>query len=386
MKQNPGYVLKELAGVPYLLPYGQMIADQRRGIKLNETGVYFWNLLKEDMTLDEILYAGKKHYQISDENSSEFEQDIKVYISTLLAHKFILEDSIQKQVSIFDEKYATIAGLHIRFLNFYTAFPKEFTHFISEDISTPDQTITFHSGRPPFYENGKLLIRNQELQIIEAPNKYIITFPQAKGLFDMHLSLDGSVVEIYGIPSLTDGFMEDLFHAIRLPFLYLAQIHNMVALHSVSVLYRDKLWLFSGKSGTGKSTHANLWQTYLNAPIINGDLNLLTVNGTNAVIHGIPWCGTSGICDTKTYELGGIILLKQSPANYINELTEDEKILLVSQRLISPSWIKRQFNTNLCVTEKLVNNKLICRLHCTKDKESMDIMKQYIDNYLKDAN
>lgn len=385
MKQNPNYILKELAQVPYLLPYGQMIADHRRGIKLNETGVYFWNLLKEDMTLEEILYAGKVHYQIPDDNLSEFEQDIKIYINTLLSHNILLDDSVKINTSAFDEKYVNIAGLHIRFINFYTAFPEEFNAFISENDTTADQTITFHTGHPLFCENGKLLIRNHELQIIETPDKYIINFPQAKGLFDMYISLDGTCVDIYGIPSLTDVFKEDLFHAIRLPFLYLAQMHNMVALHSVSVLYRDKVWLFSGQSGTGKSTHANLWQTYLNTPIINGDLNLLSMEGKNAVVYGIPWCGTSGICDTKTYALGGIILLKQAPANYTNELTEDEKILLVSQRLISPSWNKQQFNTNLCITEKIVFNKLICRLHCTKDKEAMEIMKQYIDKFLGDA-
>lgn len=385
MKQNPNYILKELAQVPYLLPYGQMIADHRRGIKLNETGVYFWNLLKEDMTLEEILYAGQKHFQISAENILEFEQDIKTYLNTLLMHNILIDDSAKDNTSVFDEKYISIAGLHIKFINFYTAFPEEFNTFLSDYTEKPDQTITFHTGHPLFCENGKLLIRNQELQIIEASDKYIITFPLTNGLFDMHLSLDGTRVKIYGIPSLTGNFKEALFHAIRLPFLYLAQMHNMVALHSVSVLYRDKVWLFSGQSGTGKSTHANLWQTYLNTPIINGDLNLLSMEGKNAVVYGIPWCGTSGICDTKTYALGGIILLKQAPANYTNELTEDEKILLVSQRLISPSWNKRQFNTNLCVTEKIVFNKLICRLHCTKDKEAMDIMKQYIDNYLKDA-
>ncbi len=385
MKQNPNYILKELAGVPYLLPYGQMIADHRRGIKLNETGVYFWNLLKEDMTLEEILYAGKKHYQIPDENVSEFEQDIKVYLNTLLVHNILLDASARNEPSVFDEKYVCIAGLHLRFINFGTAFPEEFNAFLSENDAIADQTIIFHTGHPLYNENGKLLIRNQELQIMETPDKYIVTFPQAKGLFDMHLSLDGTYVDIYGIPSLSDNYKEDLFHAIRLPFLYLAQMHNMAALHSVSILYRDKAWLFSGPSGTGKSTHANLWEKYLNVHTVNGDLNLLALDGPVAVVHGIPWCGTSGICDTKTYELGGITLLKQAPANYINELTEDEKILLVSQRLISPNWNKWQFNTNLCITEKIVRNKMICRLHCTKDKEAMEIMKQHIDKFLGDA-
>lgn len=386
MKQNPNFILKELAGVPYLLPYGQMIADHHRGIKLNETGVYFWTLLKEEMTLEEILYAGKIHYQIPDDNISEFEQDIKEYLKTLLAHNILLDHSYKKNTSVFDEKHICIAGIHICFLNFYTAFPEAFNTFLTENNTAADQTITFHTGHPPYNENGKILIRNQELQIIEASDKYIITFPQATGLFDMYLSFDGSHVDIYGIPSLTDVFKEDLFHAIRLPFLYLAQMRNMVALHSVSILYQDKLWLFSGPSGTGKSTHANLWQTYLNVPTINGDLNLLASDGKKTVVHGIPWCGTSGIYAPNTYELGGIVLLKQAPANYINELSEDEKILLVSQRLISPTWNKKQFNINLCVSEKIVRNKLLCRLHCTKEKEALEIMKQYIDKYLEDAN
>ena len=48
MKQNENFLLKELAGVPYLLPYGQMIADHKRGLKTNATGVYLWNLLETE--------------------------------------------------------------------------------------------------------------------------------------------------------------------------------------------------------------------------------------------------------------------------------------------------------------------------------------------------
>jgi len=49
--QNKGYCLKEIAGVHYLLPYGQKVADQRKGIVLNETGVFLWNELKIEMAI-----------------------------------------------------------------------------------------------------------------------------------------------------------------------------------------------------------------------------------------------------------------------------------------------------------------------------------------------
>ena len=41
------YILKYVNGIPYLLPYGQMVADMRRALKLNETGVFLWNELSD---------------------------------------------------------------------------------------------------------------------------------------------------------------------------------------------------------------------------------------------------------------------------------------------------------------------------------------------------
>ena len=35
---------------------------------------------------------------------------------------------------------------------------------------------------------------------------------------------------------------------------------GMFALHSASLLYLEKAWLFSGPSGMGKSTHTALWK------------------------------------------------------------------------------------------------------------------------------
>lgn len=385
MKQNPSFLLKELAGVPYLLPYGQMIADHKRGIKLNETGKYLWNLLETPMSMEVLLAKGEEYFEVEPDDITDFEKDVKSFINTLIAHNIILEDSHSHNIQTFDRKTVCIAGLYFNLVNFYTAFPKEFEPFTVDEVTNADQTITFYATRPYVLENGKVILRNYELNVMELEDKYIFNLPLAKDLHEIHLSKDGTKVDIYGVPTLSDTFKYDLFHALRLPFLYLAQKRNMVALHSVSVLYENKAWLFSGSSGTGKSTHAALWQQYLEVPTINGDLNLLAYDDGRPVIHGIPWCGTSEIFDTKTYELGGIVLLKQAPSDYIKALTEDEKILLVSQRLISPNWTKTLFETNMAFVEKLVKRILTCRLYCTKEQSAMNVIKKHIDTYLKDA-
>ncbi len=387
MIQNSGYILKELAGTYYLLPYGQMIADHRRGTKINDTGVYLWNLLSTEHTMDEILDIAKEYYQITAEELPEFEKDIKHFINTLIAHGMLLDSASGATCNNPHIKNLQIAGINIQLINFWDAFPEEFEAFLIEENAPvlTDLYITYHIGRPSHPENGTMLLRNYELNVMELRDKYILTLPQSPEIFELHISKDGLYSDIYTMPLTTAEYKEKLFHAIRLPFLYVAQMHGMTAIHSASILYKDKAWLFSAPSGTGKSTHANLWREYLQVPTINGDLNLLAMDGNTPVVHGIPWCGTSATFDTKTHDLGGIILLRQAPFDHITELTADEKQLLVSQRFISPSWTVELFEKSLNLAGTITKNCLVCRFSCTKDKSAMDIMKNRIDKYLEDA-
>lgn len=117
--------------------------------------------------------------------------------------------------------------------------------------------------------------------------------------------------------------------------------------------------------------------------MINGDLNLLSFKDGTPVVYGLPWCGTSGIFDTKTYPLGGIILLQQTPENHVESLAVHEKALLVSQRLISPSWTKDLLHSNLLFSEKLSSEIYVARLCCNMENEAAATMKDAIDDYLK---
>lgn len=385
MKQNPYFILKELAGVPYLLPYGQMIADHRRGMKINVTGAYFWNLLSEEHTMEEILSIAQKHFEIPDAELPSFHHDIKQFINRLIAYGIIDDEFAKDTASGANTEYINIAGLTLKLVGLHDIFPAELNSFVTKNPSEVNQTIEFHIGYPFSYANGTILLRNRELTVMELKNQYIITFPDTPQLFEMHIDKDGSHVLFYCIPPFSAEFKESLFHAIRLGFLYLAQKYNMAALHSASILYKGKAWLFSGPSGTGKSTHTNLWNELWNTPIINGDLNLIAMKNDRPVVYGIPWCGTSGIFSTKTYPLGGIILLRQALHDVVKELTADEKLLTVNLRLISPSWNEELFDINLHTVERIVQKILVCRLACTKEYSAAHTMQKKIDEYLKDA-
>ena len=155
----------------------------------------------------------------------------------------------------------------------------------------------------------------------------------------------------------------------------------MYALHSASIRYQEMAWLFSGPSGTGKSTHTNLWKQHISAPAINGDLNLLAFQDGKPVVHGIPWCGTSEICDSHTWPLGGITLLKQAPDNRLISLEASKLRLAVLQRFISPLWTETMLQQATAFVEQLSPKIFLGKLGCTISPEAVYTIKAAIDEW-----
>lgn len=383
MRQNKGYLLTEINNIPHLLPYGQMIADQKRGMQINATGAYLWKQLEEDLTMEDLLLRSAAYYEIPAAESAEFEKDISTYIKQLMLSGIIVEDARDNASVFYEPVNLLIGGLNLQIWGPSEAVPSEWKDFVIDSPEIVHQKILLHMGPPSIRKNGLLLIRNEELVVMVAEEEYIFLFPASAHIEEIHLKKDGTLAHCYCMPPYSDDFRYDLFHALRLVYLYLAQRKGMIILHSASLLYREKAWLFSGHSGMGKSTHTNLWKELYDISLINGDLNLLAFENGQPVVHGIPWCGTSGICTTKTYPLGGIILIQQAPTDRVEELSTDRKQLLVTQRLISPSWTPELFLKNLELVEKLSKDILVCKLHCTKNPSAAEIMKGYIDEYLE---
>ena len=380
MQQNKSFILRQIEQVPYLLPYGQMIADHMKGMKLNATAVYLWELLEEEISMSDLLMRCAKHYEISKEELPAFENDIRTFLGNMMSLGAITDKQSIPSIPSSSERILSIAGLSVRLQGPEDSFPQEFDPFVTDAVTAIDQTIQICIGIPHIKKNGAVLIRNEELVVLDADDEYILLFPSSNHICEIQLKKSADLAICHCLPPFCDTFRYDLFHAIRLLFLYLAQSKNMVAIHSASLLYDDKAWIFSGHSGMGKSTHTNLWKEIYNTPILNGDLNLLAYENNIPMIHGIPWCGTSGICNTKTYPLGGIVLLNQASTDYVEELSPDQKILLTNQRLISPAWSAEMFDKNLTIMEQIVPNIMVCKLHCTKNPTAPEVMKAYIDS------
>lgn len=381
MKRKNGYVLKYIKEIPYLLPFGQSITDHSRSIKLNETGVVLWNLLDSDKEYEDIIQDFFKYYEATEEYYEIMRNDANEFFD-FLNNLGLIIDYDNSECTNLNSTFIKIAGLNIELKGTKDQFyHSNFEDFLVAPISNPDLAITFHNNLPSstFICNSTVLIKSNEIDLYENDECYIATYKTTDGDFYINIHKSGKTADVYYEMPSSKNIKENIFCIIRFIFLYTATLHNIYAIHSASILYNKKIWIFSGPSGTGKSTHTDLWKKYYDISIINGDLNLLEMKNSVATVHGLPWCGTSNTFDTKSYPLGGIILLKQAPANELIPLTEDEKVLMVSQRFISPTWTKNLLEKAIDFSNDLINSILVCQLKCDISKEAVDTIKKEID-------
>lgn len=92
--------------------------------------------------------------------------------------------------------------------------------------------------------------------------------------------------------------------------------HGGIALHAAAVIYQKQAYLFMGCSGTGKSTHARLWQkAFEGCELLNDDNPIVRIKGDQVWAYGTPWSGKTPCYRNLSYPVGGIARLNQSAEN-----------------------------------------------------------------------
>ncbi len=401
------YYKTEICGTPYLLSYGQSSAEGGFVLRLNESGSLLWDGICRGLDKAELLSLLAESYQAAEEEFPILRQDIGQFLALLNAHGILNPPSAIADLPAIPRSASGTAGLHAASVSasgttdFHVASDTDTCTFRIGTLNVscsgaeklceqyfkrfycapaaPDLHINILRHAPLPKRNGNILLRTRELVLYDCEAFYLFSFSDDWHIHEMRVKKDGSAADIYCSPSCPEEHTDALFHAIRFAFLFIAQKRGLFALHSASLLHHGRAWLFSGCSGTGKSTHTALWQQEFSTLLLNGDLNLLGISDGIPTVYGLPWCGTSEICTPENYPLGGIVFLKQAPYNRATRLSHEDASLALFQRLISPSWTEALTAENLGFSVTLCRQIPCFRLECTKDAEAAEVMRAAID-------
>ncbi len=143
--------------------------------------------------------------------------------------------------------------------------------------------------------------------------------------------------------------------------------HNAIVLHSSLVSYKGRGILFSGPSGMGKSTQADLWVETFGAQILNGDRAVIFPTEDGFRAGGSPWCGSSEIYSPDHVPIEAIVLLRQGKENRI--LPAEPKIAFreIYSQCIVHDWDMCYVDRLCDLIQQLVARVPVYILRCLPD-------------------
>lgn len=156
----------------------------------------------------------------------------------------------------------------------------------------------------------------------DIPPRFTIA-PTAADLARMQADLDRTAAEEGRAPKrdYAPAFLENnAIHALLAEQL----IHYDVLLMHGSALCMDgQGYIFTAKSGTGKSTHARLWREAFGERVwmINDDKPMLKITEAGVTVHGTPWNGKHHLSRNAAAPLKAIIALSRDETNHIEPLS-----------------------------------------------------------------
>jgi hypothetical protein len=195
------------------------------------------------------------------------------------------------------------------------------------------------------------------------------------GALTKYRPADTSQSETFFTPKSFPIMMDSRFmwSSLSLPQLLITQ--NVFFIHSSFISVNGKAVLFSAPCGVGKSTQAALWEKYRGAEIINGDkAGILVEDGVYAC--GVPFCGTSGICKNKTFPLGAIVLLSQSPVNKVRRLSGTEALQYLLKNVYLDLIAPGEQDTIIKLLISLIEIVPVYSLACTADETAIETLEK----------
>ena len=167
----------------------------------------------------------------------------------------------------------------------------------------------------------------------------------------------------------TDPFLERA--AIQRKFAEYLWEHRILLLHGSTVAVDGKAYLFTAKSGTGKSTHTRLWRETFGsrAVMINDDKPFLEIADSGVLAHGSPWSGKHGLDTNTAAPLDGICLLERGAENRIRQAAPEELMPMLLHESYCPQNPEKA-SAHIALVKRLAATVPLWHLYCTTEPEA----------------
>ena len=199
------------------------------------------------------------------------------------------------------------------------------------------------------------------------PAEITVVVTQDDILYEKRINIREAQIE--GLPAYdySDSYLETLA-------VYRKIVTNMLEfdtflMHGAVVAVGDKAWLFTAPSGTGKTTHINLWLKNIpGSYVVNGDKPLIHISD-ECTVYGTPWSGKEGMNRNVAVKLCGIVCLNRGENNRIEQVSMSKVLPTLIQQSYRPRE-KAKLEKTLSLLSSLGRKIPMYQLYCNMNDEA----------------
>ena len=145
-------------------------------------------------------------------------------------------------------------------------------------------------------------------------------------------------------------------------------------LHAAGLSFHEQGYVFTGASGTGKSTIAEFFASR-GATVLSDERLILRRHGTDFSLYGTPWVGSGNYAENASAPITGLYCINHGQDRHrIESLSPSKTIPLLLQQAFLPYWDRVGLETTLDFLASLTTQVPCYSLAFLKEADVVDLL------------
>ncbi|MBU1864149.1 MAG: hypothetical protein KKH94_10835 [Candidatus Omnitrophica bacterium] len=271
-------------------------------------------------------------------------------------------------------------------------YRKPFNDFIYKGREKHSVSITIQhvNALPPFDNVMQLFNANNGWVLYKQNKKYVykIFLDGCNAVQVIQSNKKFDKIEVFLLSKSSKRYIVDSLYSIC-NFLRVILIHYLairkqgICIHSSGVgVSEDVGLLFAGKSGSGKSTIAGIWNRHCKTRIINDDQIIIRKSKKKYFMYGSPWQGKNirnrCFVSHKATHIAKMFFIQHASKNIIQQVIAREALTLLYPVLFSIYWHKTSVKNSVLFCHELIRVIPCYRLGFVNNKRVVNFIKNVL--------
>ncbi len=166
-----------------------------------------------------------------------------------------------------------------------------------------------------------------------------------------------------------------LENALIVSYMFSTMSLKTLFIHASSVIYNGRSYLFIAKSGTGKSTHSQMWlKAFSDAELMNDDHPIIRIHPNGEVIaYGSPWSGKTPCYKAISAPLGALVRVRRAEINRLIKLPTFQAYGSIMTSCAGVSYIEELADRKSETLDELISKVPCYIMECKAEVEAAQV-------------